>query len=273
MLANSAATLPKGGTLIETYVFDVVQRDTSLRGSLTYLLHGVTDRLTLGIKPMFGAQSVNGKARELGIGDLTVSGQYRLTSPHRPAGKPTISLSLQQSLPIGRYDRLDTRPSSALGSGVYATTISFYGQQYFWLPNGRIFRGRLNLSQSFSGPTKIAGESVYGTSAGFRGRVGAGMATSVGLSGEYSVTRSWALALDVVVTRAGSVRVRGVDPTRTASLPVEFDTGVSEAFAIAPGVEYSWTPNLGVLFASRFVLRGHNAEPSITPAVAINYVF
>src|SRR4051812_9377102 len=54
MLANSAATLPQGHVLVETYAFDQIVGRTSSYGSLTYLLYGVTDTLTLGARPMFG---------------------------------------------------------------------------------------------------------------------------------------------------------------------------------------------------------------------------
>lgn len=273
MLANSAATLPRGRALVETYVFDQISGNSSLLGSLTYLLYGVNDRLTMGLKPMVGALSVGGKSRGAGIGDLTLSAQYRLTSLRARAGTPTIAVSLQRSLPIGRFDRLDTSPASGLGSGAPATTIALYGQQYFWLPNGRIFRARLNLSQTFSGAAAVAGESVYGTTAGFRGRARPGDVFSVGLSGEYSVTRSWALALDLVYNRAAPTRVDGVGGSPSSPAPIALRSGVSEAIAIAPGVEYSWRPNLGVLVAARFIPRGLNTAPSVTPAVAINYVF
>lgn len=273
MLANSAATLPRGKALVETYVFDQIRSDAQLLGSLTYLLYGVTDRLTVGVQPLFGIRSASGRELAPGIGDLTLSGQYRLTSPSAAAGTPTIALSLQHSLPIGRFDELDTRPASGLGSGSHVTTLSLYGQQYFWLPNGRIFRARLNLSRSFAGKAEISGESVYGTKVGFCGTARPGGSFSIGVSGEYSVTRSWAAALDLVFSRSGSTRVSGYDATTAGPVPLQFRSGFSETFAIAPGIEYSWTPNIGVLLAARFVPRSRNTTASVTPAVAINYVF
>ncbi len=71
MLANSGATLPRGHALVETYLFEQRGQGSKLRGSLTYLLYGVTDRLTVGLKPMFGSTSVAGRASPIGTGDLT----------------------------------------------------------------------------------------------------------------------------------------------------------------------------------------------------------
>lgn len=273
MLSNSAATLPKGHALIESYAFDQIQGDTSLYGSLTYLLYGVTDTLTVGAKPMFGAASGQGGRLRAGIGDITLSAQYRLTPPKAPAGKPTIAVSLQYSLPTGRYDRLDTQPGVGLGSGVHATTLSLYAQQYFWLPNGHIFRARLNIASVWSDKARIDGASVYGTAAGFAGRASPGPRFDVGVSGEYSVTRNWVLGLDLVTSRTASTKISGTTMSAGGSLStVRFDLPRAQSWGIAPAIEYSWRPNLGVLLAARFIPRGHNVPGSVTPAVAINWV-
>ncbi len=276
MLANSAATLPKGHALVETYAFHQIQKDSSLYGSLTYLLYGITDKFTIGLKPMFGMTSSGGDTSRVGFGDLTLHTQYRLTSLDAAPDQPAISVSLQHALPTGRYDQLDTRPAPGLGSGSHATIVALYGQQYFWLANGRPFRTRLNISSTFSREAKIKGGSIYGTHSGFRGRAKPGDLLSLGVSGEYSVNRSWVLALDLIFNHAGTTRVKGFDPPVAVGglpVPVQYSLGSSQWVSIAPAVEYSWTPNLGVLFGTRFNPRGRNNPASITPAVAINYVY
>ncbi|HVU82782.1 MAG TPA: hypothetical protein VHD89_12330 [Rhodanobacteraceae bacterium] len=46
----------------------------------------------------------------------------------------------------------------------------------------------------------------------------------------------------------------------------------SVMFGFAPAVEYSWTPNLGVLVGVRVIPGNRTTSSSVTPAVAINYV-
>jgi hypothetical protein len=268
MLANSAATLPRGHALIETYVFDQISGGTSSYGSLTYLLYGVTDTLTLGARPMFGFNPA-GSASAMGMGDLTLQAQYRLSSFRADPWKPAIAVSLQHSLPTGKYDRLGTRPGDGLGSGAHATTLAVYAQNYSWLGNGRLLRTRLNLSTSLPGKARVEDVSVYGTRHGFRGEARPGASFDVGGSVEYSVTRRWVLALDLTYDHTAPTRVTGVD---RGGGPIVRRSGASDSFAIAPGIEYSWKPNLGVLIAARIVPRSGNTVPSITPAVAINYV-
>jgi hypothetical protein len=48
--------------------------------------------------------------------------------------------------------------------------------------------------------------------------------------------------------------------------------GSIRQMALAPGLEYSWSPNFGVLFAARVITNGHNVRSSVTPAIAFNAV-
>ncbi|MEP7007202.1 MAG: transporter [Sphingomonas bacterium] len=269
MLANSAATLPRGHALVETYVFDRISGGAQSYGSLTYLLYGLTDTLTLGARPMVGFNP-RGGARGVGMADLTLQAQYRLSSFSADPWKPAIAVSVLHSLPTGRYDRLGARPGDGLGSGAHTTTLALYAQNYTWLRNGRLLRTRLNISTSLPGKARVEDVSVYGTGEGFRGEARPGVSFDLGGSVEYSVTRSWVLALDLVYDHTAPTRVAGVD---AGGVPVARRYGTSDSFAIAPGIEYSWMPNLGVLLAARFVPRSYNTAPSITPAVAINFVY
>ena len=274
MLANSAATLPTGHALVETYAFDQIQKGSSFYGSLTYLLYGVTDRFTVGAKPLFGVARSEGRTSRPGMGDLTLSAQYRLTDPKAVPGTPTIAVSLQQSLPTGRHDRLTDYRGTALGTGSGTTTLSLYGQQLFWLPNGRIFRGRINLSGAWAGKATVSGASVYGTDRSFKGQARPGAIYSVGVSGEYSLTREWVLALDLVLTHSRSTRVSGqvLDDISQLETRVAYRLPATSSLAIAPAIEYSWRPDLGVLLGARVIPGWGHTPASLTPAVAVNYV-
>ncbi len=46
----------------------------------------------------------------------------------------------------------------------------------------------------------------------------------------------------------------------------------SDAFGLAPAIEYNFRPNLGVLLGTRVIAGGHNTSITVTPALAINYV-
>lgn len=274
MIANSAATLPRGHVLIEPYLYDVRSAHADGFGSLTYMLYGLTDRLTLGLVPVLGYNRVDGAPDSSGVGpgDLSVQAQYRLTEFHEGSWLPTISLMLQESLPTGRYDHL-SRDADGMGSGAYGTTLQLNTQTYFWMPSGRILRMRLNLARAWSGWADLADRSVYGTTDGFRGAARPGRSFFVDAAWEYSLTQRWVLALDLTWRRTGGTRLRGYDADGTpAAVRVHRNDRDSEAFGFAPAVEYNWSPRMGLLLGVRVITGGHNTPTTVTPAIALNYV-
>jgi hypothetical protein len=291
LLAPSAATLPRGHFLIEPYLYDVIQQGQYDHngvkrrgpkshgfGSLTYINYGLVDRLTIGLIPTFGYNRVSDgpSSSSVGMGDVTVQGQYRLTKFHEGHWTPTMSLAVQETFPSGKYDQLGNRPSNGLGSGAYTTTLAFYSQTYFWLPNRRILRMRLNVSQSISSAVNVKGVSVYGTDANFHGQAKPGGTSFADASWEYSLTRSWVLALDATYRYQNSTHVTGSDglssPGIQNSAKMRFDTGYNDAIGFAPALEYSWNSKVGILLGARVIPVGRNTAATITPAIAVNIV-
>ncbi|WP_233842808.1 transporter [Dyella sp. 2HG41-7] len=279
MLANSAETLPPGHFLFEPYLYDIRSPHNDSFGSRTYILYGLVNRLSVGVIPVFGYNKVsNGpNSSGVGVGDITVQAQYRLTEFQPGSWMPTTAIQLQETLPTGKYDQLGNRPSDGLGSGAYSTTVAVNSQMYFWLPNGRILRTRFDVSESFSQHAHVKGVSVYGTDNAFRGNVQPGNEFEADLAFEYSLTERWVLATDLVYNHNGNTRVTGLDFVDPINLPfpqnIHVNSGTSSSFGVAPAIEYSWTPAIGVLLGTRIIFGGHNAVGTVTPAIAINYVY
>lgn len=275
MLAPSAGTLPQGRVLVEPYLYDVVSSRADGFGSLTYINYGLTDRLTVGLIPTFGYNRAGGGASSshVGVGDVGVQAQWRLTQFDADSGLPTMSINLQHSMPTGKFDRLGSRLGDGFGSGAHTTTLGWYVQTYFWMPNGRILRTRFNLSHAYSRSANVEGVSVYGTTQGFRGRAKPGIVQTADLAFEYSLTQSWVLALDLVYRHAANTRVIGRSSSSAATDDVRIDSGPGVSFAIAPAVEYNWSASLGLLLGVRVIPRTHSAPATVTPAIALNMVF
>jgi hypothetical protein len=289
MLAPNAATLPQGHALIEPYLYDVISDGRFDRsgahqttpgehdlGSLTYMLYGVTDRITAGLLPRFGYNEPAGAPNSsgVGVGDVTLQAGYGLTQYQDGRCVPATQVVLQETLPTGRYDRL-SRASDALGAGVYTTALALYSQDYFWMPNGRILRARLDLTYAVSGTVELHDRSIYGTASGFRGRASPGDSFTADAAAEYSLTRSWVLALDVVYQRNASTRVSGrllPPPGEPATADFQADSGRSYSIGFAPAIEYNWSSRIGALLGVRIIEIGRNAAASVTPAVGVNMV-
>ena len=290
LLAASPATLPRGHILIEPYIYDAQvtgQFDHSGRrqpsagastlGSQTYLLYGVTDSLTAGLI----TRSANNRPDDgpstsgVGVGDLTAQTSFRLSSFLDGGWMPALALVIGETMPSGKYDRLGSRASDGVGAGAYSTAISIYSQYYLWMPNGRILRTRLDVTQSWSSRVAIADLSVYGTTEGFRGHAQPGSSWTVDSAWEYSVTRHWVTALDVVYVNSRSTRVVGnyTQQVNGSQMPAQVDSGSSSSLSLAPAIEYNWSGTVGVIAGLKWTAAGHNTGDSVIPVVAVNLVF
>jgi hypothetical protein len=292
MLAPSAASLPKGHALIEPYLFTVItnghfdangNRQSGPNeqdiGSLTYVLYGVTDRLTLGMIPRFSynAPADAPNSSGVGFGDLTLQAGLGLTQFREDHRIPTISFVVQETLPTGRYDQL-SRASDGFGAGAWTTTLAVYSQDYFWMPNGRILRTRLDVGYSISSSASVRDASVYGTPPGFAGHAWPGDGLNVDVAGEYSVTRNWVLALDIVYQHNHNTHVSGTVGSGSSGTPpggsvFQADSGPSWYVGFAPAIEYNWNARIGALLGVRIIGIGRNTAASVTPAIALNMVF
>jgi Putative MetA-pathway of phenol degradation len=270
LLANSANTLPRGHFLVEPYIYDVIAPHSHAMGSRAYLEYGLADRFTVGAIPIVGYNKVDNGLSSSGMrfGDISLLAQYRLTTFREHRWVPTTAIQVQQAFPSGKYDRLGARPSDGLGAGAYTTSVALNSQNYFWLPNGRILRMRLDVAESFSNEVDVKDVSVYGTTNGFRGHAQPGKSLFVDAAGEYSVSKNWVLALDVIYQHTGDTPVIGTQNAKS----VRLDSGSSRAIGFAPAVEYNVSPRIGVIAGVRVIAPGHNSSGSVAPVMAINIV-
>lgn len=283
MLANTAETAPRGHYLLEPYLYNVSTQGsfaangerhssphTNSYGSLTYIVYGLTDTWGVGVIPTGSYNQLNTGSGG-GVGDLTFQAQHRF-SHFRPCRYvPSFSIAAQQTLPTAKYDELGKKPGNGLGAGAYTTNLAAYAQMYFWMPNRRILRMRLDVSESFSSVVKIKDASVYGTSDGFRGEAKPGNAFVLNPAWEYSVTRVWVVALDATYRHANDTPVSGYYALNPQG-PIRMNSGSSDALGFAPAVEYNFNSRVGVLLGTRFIAHGRNTAATITPAIAINIV-
>jgi hypothetical protein len=112
----------------------------------------------------------------------------------------------------------------------------------------------------------VTGRSVYGTDIGFSGHARPGAKTTLIGAVEYSLTREWVLALDIIRESTRKTKLRGIDASGALvdrTFPSTRDIG------FAPAIEYNWSDRAGILFGVWITPKGHNTPPSVIPAIAI----
>ena len=265
MLSSNAETLPHGHFYTEPYVYEVISSGNHTLGSSGFYQYGLSDSFTIGLDPSFalGTKSPN---RALAIGDFKILSQLRLTHFTPKHRVPTVAIMFNAVLPTGKFDRLAPEKEGH-GSGSFASEIGVNVQDYFLLGNGRLLRVRLNFLKSLPYGAHVSDRSVYGTAAGFRGHVRPGSTTTMLGAVEYSITREWVVAFDVIRTSTAATRLEGgygSGPTVKQTFPKSWSVG------FAPAVEYNWDDRTGVLLGVWVSPKGRNSQSSLVPAIAIS---
>ena len=286
LLAQSATTLPAGHfytepTLADNIPYARFDREGKAHATLLEneissslpLKYGITDRLAVGAVLRLGYDwTVQGRSSSaIGIGDPSLQLQYRLTRYQPGSWIPALAISVQESLPVARYDRLD-RQTDGLGTGAYTTTLATCFQSFFWMPNGRIVRARVDLFYAVSRRESVEGRSLYGTPDDFRGDATRGDSAAVDLAFEYSATRSWVLASDFWIEWDASTAVDGTYPQPGGGTRRLYDTsGAGHELVFAPAIEYNWSNRIGLIVGVRATAVGRNETGFITPVAAFSY--
>ncbi|MCF2514560.1 hypothetical protein LVY65_05700 [Sphingomonas sp. G124] len=266
MLASNAETIPKGHFYTEPYFFDVISGGEHSPGSSGFYQYGLFNGFTVGLQPNFalGTEQPN---RTIKLGDFKLLSQLRLTHFTPENRIPTVSIVLQEAIPTGKHDRLDPSEDGH-GSGSYATEIGANIQHYFLLKNGRLLRARINVLKSFPHGSDVTGRSVYGTGPGFRGHANPGSKTTLIGAVEYSLTKEWVLALDVIRESTTETTIKGrygsVGPQVKQTFPSSRHVG------FAPAIEYNWSDRTGILLGVWINPKGHNSPASVIPALAFS---
>lgn len=289
LVAPNATSLPQGHWDVEPYVLDSIQhgrydnnwnsRNTpnshAIR-SVSLLEYGLTDRLLVALLPQFGYNVVEHGSDSQGVrlGDTKLRFQYMLHAFQEGSWLPTTALAFSEVFPTGKYDGLGNHPANGLGSGLLTSTFGLFSQDYFWMPNGRILRSRLDLTYTIPDEkASVNGVSVYGTGPGFNGTIDTGNTFSADLAFEYSMTRHWAPAMDIVYSHSGGASVRGVQASNGLVTSVSSSSNASEAVDVAPAIEYNWNSHYGVIVGADVVVAGRNTADAVTPQAALNIYY
>ena len=173
------------------------------------------------------------------------------------------------SFPAGPYDKLGSSLEK-IGTGVY---YARQGGVLQWLSNtygNHPLRIRLwgELQEPLNNPT-VHDLSVYGTMPGFNGKAHSGLTATFGISPEYALSQRWVLAADIFRSYADGPSVSGFYNGSTLNT----SQGSSGSWAVAPAIEYNWSPRYGVIAGVQLNFAGHNTSSYVTPQIAMNIVF
>lgn len=276
LLAPSAHVLPPGMFNIQPYFFmtnnyakfDQHAHDKDipnlhqLNPALVYLF-GIVKWMD-GIVTIQGLRNKQNGHSNMNWGDSTVSLGFGLLD--EGAYTPAILLSVKESLPSGKYQHLK-RGVDSTGSGAYQTILGLNIAKVVWWLTSHPMAFRLAQSWEIPAMVHVKGLNSYGGGRGTHGKVRLGHAYSADFGYEFSFTKRWVLALDVVYNYSQKTKFSG----HTAGHP----TGApfSDQLSLAPAIEYNVNSNLGFLGGVWFSVWGRNSLDFVSGVLSFTYAF
>ena len=233
--------------------------------------YGLHERVTVAASFNASYNRDGDHSRAFDIGDTTLSaliGLYKGDGPNRP----TLTLAVRQSIATGHHDRLEERPISvASGTGVGATSFGLHGQAYF--ADGHLRMRASTLWRTPGANAGVRGQSAFGTPSGFDGRVRMGAATTSLLAAEYSLSRTWVLAGELLHERESESSLHGTQLAAAGREEFHRRDPSSWRFSVVPAVQYHWNDNVALVAGAQVSLAGRNSSAVVVPQVAVNMVW
>lgn len=207
------------------------------------------------------------------VSDLPFTLAFQLLNEKEGEWYPVIKLRFAANAPFGKYDQLSpARLGTDVGGiGTWYPSVGLVFGKLFHINGVHYLSSRLFLTYNFGTPTNVRGLSVYGgapSSPGVqetRGRVYPGNVFLFLNGYEFSLTQNWALALDIQYQHTNGGGFSGFSARGTRPvLPSQ------ELFALAPGLEYNWNANMGIIVGPWFSIAGRNTSKFVSYVAALN---
>lgn len=266
LLTPSAIAVPKGTYEIEPYVFFNVftgNYDKHWKAHSSpnfYQLNlqfygwiGITKKSDLNL--LFqGYYNTTQGVSSGGIGDPTLTYDLQLIEDD-PTKKwlPAIKISLSETFPLGKYQRLSTHKllTDGTGLGSFQTTFSLLFSKIYKLHDSLYWSSILSFSDTIFTPVHVHGLSVYKGGKGTKGKIYPGNLFKFLYGLEISFAKNWAFAMDIGAFFYAKTRFSGTTK-QAAGFPS------SAQFTLSPAIEYNWSNNVGLIAGTWFTVAGRN---------------
>ena len=193
---------------------------------------------------------------------------FQISTDQNDSWVPDFRILLQEIVPTGKYQKLNPRKNGtdSTGQGSFQTGIHFAFQKLFHPIKNHDFRLRWTLGYFIPAPVHANGFIYLGGSAETRGKIYPGQYFSGYLCGEYALFRQWAICIESNV----QIGVKGRFFRKKGPI---IEVPSFSQISIAPELQRTFTPNLGILMGAWLSAAGKNSAAFKDYFVSILYSF
>lgn len=295
ILATSGNIVPAGHFGTQPYIFGITRtafydndwKSQSIETIWSLLFKtpvwiGLTSWADLMISPVWMWNYRNGQSQwTLGDWAAQIDIQlYQDTLPHKN-WLPSIKISIRETFPTGKYQKLNPHKlgTDGGGRGAYTTSFSLNASKIFHFSGFRFLGLRGNFLYAIPTKTHVKGFNNYGGGFNTDGTVSPEKYFIATFAFEYSFLRNWAVCCDFQGVFASKTTFKGypgIIPDKDGrfnptGVPASNEAKASIQYSAAPGLEYNFSENLGLLAGVWFTFAGKNSSRFTTGVLSLNY--
>ena len=208
-------------------------------------------------------------------GDLTVGLDFQLMEEDFTPYFPGIKFAVREVFPTGNFEFFHPRKLGAdrTGGGSFSTQFDLVLYKVFHLGGKHWLSTTLSGEYMIQTPVNVHGFNTYGGGFGTRGTALPGNRFQGILSFELTLNQNWVLAFDTIYTQTDATQFFGLPGITYYGRYATVGTPSSEAFQLAPAIEYNWSPHLGVIGGCWFSVMGRNSAQFQSGVINFQYTY
>lgn len=283
LLAPSGTVVPMGSINIEPYVYIIAYRgnyapDWKSQSAPIFWSYVFDPYIQFGIAPRVDfTLSVTGEYNKThgkhswGLGDSYAALGIQVLDESTYI--PNLKLILQELFPTGHYKHLNPENllTDGTGGGSYVSTAGIVIAKLISLHPTKYLNLRFTAAISFPSAVHLKGISSYGGNPTTQGVYHPSKGLEIDLGLEYTLSRNWAWALDVLYTHGTKSSFHGKNGENLFSNFGGQLSSPTSQFSLAPAIEYNWSKSLGLIAGCWFTVAGSNAYVFRNGVIALNY--
>lgn len=286
LITGSANNLPAGKWNIQPYLFFTVNHavydddrksidvpNVWIIQPLFILQRGLTSWLdaTIGPQGFFRWRKGESAAE---FGDLTLS--FGLQVLKQTPYVPSIRITIGESFPTGRFEKLSPNKAGidASGIGAYATIIGLFFNKIYW--ENPLHPVSVRIAATYEIPNhevSVQDFNTFGGGFGTDGNVCVGQTLNLDLGVEVSLTQQWVFAMDVAYFYSRETTFKGNPGVDAFGNPASVGGPSADQLSLAPAIEYNVSERGGFIGGIWFSVTGRNSPNFVSLVLSYTYLF
>jgi hypothetical protein len=200
---------------------------------------------------------------------------FQVSNDQQDSWIPDFRILFQETFPTGKYDKLNPRKRDIdlTGNGAFETGLHFAFQKLFPLGATHCLSIRGDVGYFFPSLVSVQGLNHYTGLFNVKGKIRPGQVLRGYLTLECSISAQWNVCCETFYQYQQNGHFSGKVKAKDDGSRAHVKVPATAQLLVAPEIEHTITPNVGIIIGSAATVFGKNAPAFYSAFVAVLYLF